>query len=309
MENYEPVIGVIANLYPDDDDNTNKAYIYNTHLISIEENGGRVVPILPWYSQQELDELLSKLNGVLMQGGSRNLNLSKPFEEMNKYVLDYVINHNLKYGNENPFPLLCTCQGIELLYALLYKNVEILSKFKSWNYFIPMKIMDDQLIKKSKFFHLFNEEDFNIFTSKPSTVHLHNYGIDLDYHKKFSLSKEYQNLVDLQILTYAQDREGKSFVGNVEDSRLNIFASIFHPEQMPYNYCLEAHPEVYNSESARINIKLEKAFVEISKLSKNRINEKEAEKFKIIKDSKRLNFIVSKMSEEDYEYEFMLFEK
>lgn len=309
MENYIPVIGVIANLYPDDDDYSTKSYIYNTHLISIEENGGIVIPILPWYSKQDLDELLPKLNGVIMQGGSRNLDLSKPYEDLNKYIIDFVINHNLKYGNENPFPLLCTCQGIELLYAILYKNVEILSKFKSWNYFIPMQIVDDQLIRRSKFFHLFEEEDYNIFTTKPCTVHLHNFGIDLDYQKNFKLSDEYQNVVNLEILTYAQDRQGKSFIGNSEDSRLNIFASIFHPEQMPYNYCLETSPEVFNSESSRVNIKLEKAFVEISKLSKNRINDKEAERFKIIKHSKRLEFIVKKMSEEDYEYEFLIFEK
>jgi hypothetical protein len=249
-----------------------------------------------------------------MQGGSRNLDLSKKFEIFNKKILDWVIQYNSNCnatGEESPFPLLATCQGIELLYALLYKDTSVLDKFDSWNLFIPMhpnqNILNKNNFKTFKTFSNFTDLDFEILISQPSTVHLHNYGIrrDIDSHKK--MAEEYQGIVNLEILTSAWDRNGKEFIGSVEERKLNIFGSIFHPEQMPYNYCLSIHENLYCTESYSVNSKLEKAFVDLCLKNKNKIQQEELDKLGVIKNSSRLNYIKCKTSEKDYEYDFLIF--
>ena len=86
-----PIIGVVANTYPENDKIATNSVVYSEYVRWLEDGGSIVVPIFPWYNDNQLDELLSKINGVLWQGGMRDLILGGEFEDFNYKILQRVI--------------------------------------------------------------------------------------------------------------------------------------------------------------------------------------------------------------------------
>jgi len=250
-----------------------------------------VVPIHPWYTDEKLELILSKVNGVIWQGGGRNLNLNRHFEKLNKYILDFCIRKNTK---ENKiFPLWGTCQGIELFYSLIYGTVDVLERNSAWKYYIPMKF--DQSIHSSKMFKEFSEEDFNTLENKPSTVHIHNLGMFTDINEKFPLADDYKGVVDLEVTTWANDKNGKEFIGSCEDKRNNIFMTIFHPELLPYDYELSTE-NVYSDESVRVSSKLALGFVNLCKMNDHRFSSiEEMREYGLIENTNRMVFEIGQI--------------
>lgn len=306
-ENYFPIIGIVSNAHTDDEDDSNKSLIYHIYIAWIEENGGKVVPIHPWYTESELLCILSKVNGVLMQGGSRTINLCKPFEKMNKFILDYVIKTNSI--DKKVFPLWGTCQGIELLYAILHDDLNVNTKFNSWKHYIPMEY-NDNIIRNSKMFKYFTDEDFKVYSTTPCTIHLHNYGIYIKYDNNIHFAKEYKESVHLEVTSYAKDRDGKEFIGTCEDKRNNIYACIFHPEDLPFNYGLSVHDDVFLEEGVRVSNLLAKGFIETAKMNTNRFESiEDLRKYEFVEFSNRITYKHYQPAEEDYDYEVIIFNK
>ena len=78
-------------------------------------SGAQVVPIFAFNDTKYLDDMLSKVNGVLFTGGGFEI-------DINDLRLKWTANadHILKYAIEsnkrgNPFPIWGTCLGLELL--------------------------------------------------------------------------------------------------------------------------------------------------------------------------------------------------
>jgi len=148
----------------------------------------------------------------------------------------------------------------------------------------------DQSIHSAKMFKEFNEEDFNILGNKPSTVHLHTLGMSTDINKKFSFTDEYKGVVDLEVTTWAKDRDEREFIGTCEDKRNNIFMTIFHPEMMPYEYGLST-TEVWSDESTRVSGKIASGFVNLCKMNDHTFSSiDEMRKFGLIENTNRTVF-------------------
>lgn len=282
----KPVIGVITNNKPDNDNDPKEAVIYHIYIGWLEACGALVLPIFPWYSKSKIDDILGKVNGVIMQGGSRDFVIGGTFEAFNKYIFDKVIEIN---QSGKIFPLWATCQGFELIYYLLYNDLSILQNFDSWKYFIPMELNQDN-IKDSNMYACFTEQDFIDYTTKPTTVHLHNYGVDYEIPSNFKLTEQYKGVVNLVTTSYAADRKGKRFIGTSEDKKLNLFLVIFHPENLPYNYALKDLTDIYHDKAFNISLKLGQAFIERAKLNGNQLSEEEKKELFLIHDSENHSY-------------------
>ena len=86
-------------------------YILEANEIFPEIGGAKVVPVMFDSTTEELDELLSKINGVLFTGGGLNLydNITLEFTEYtqaSQYIWNYAIDQN---DNGNHFPLFGIC--------------------------------------------------------------------------------------------------------------------------------------------------------------------------------------------------------
>ena len=82
-----PVIGVVGNPSPDNTGDMYESVITSRYVRWIESAGGSVVAVHSWYTESQIDELFTKVNGFLFQGGDRNLILSGTFKKTSAYIM------------------------------------------------------------------------------------------------------------------------------------------------------------------------------------------------------------------------------
>lgn len=76
--------------------------------------GAQVLPLYYHYSHAQLDNILSKINGVFFPGGEMPIDRDNQWTSNIEYIFNYANKQN---DNGNPFPIWATCLGYE---AVLY---------------------------------------------------------------------------------------------------------------------------------------------------------------------------------------------
>jgi gamma-glutamyl hydrolase len=114
-----PIIGIFT--LPSEIDDTkeglprlsnNQTYIAASYIKFIEMSGAQVVPIFSFNDTAYLDNMLSKVNGVLFTGGYMDFDIKHRWTANADHILKYAIESN---NRGNPFPIWGTCLGFELL--------------------------------------------------------------------------------------------------------------------------------------------------------------------------------------------------
>ena len=269
---YQPVIAIVAASIPEDSDDPIEAVVYPTYSKWAVNSGARVIPILPWYSHEKIDRILNKVNGVIWQGGMRNLRINGQFEALNKYILDKILAKN---ENRVHFPAFMICQGFELVHILLVNSTNILSNFTAMNYFSPMEVNENT--NNSRLYRKFSEEDFTTLTQLNSTVHYHMYGFHPDLYKNYTILDNF-----FSINSNGYDRDGKKFIGSVEGKNYPIYAVQHHPEKVKYERKIPADSIVNSNEAFLMSKKLADFFVEEARKNRQQLEEKELKEFLMI---------------------------
>ena len=91
-----------------------QTYISASYIKNLEMAGAQVIPLFYHYSQAQLDNILSKINGVFFPGGEMPIDRDNQWTSNMQYIFDYATKQNDK---GNPFPIWATCLGYE---AALY---------------------------------------------------------------------------------------------------------------------------------------------------------------------------------------------
>ncbi len=263
---YKPVIGIYGNSYPETDFKYANQTVYaGSNIRFLESHGAETMAIHQWYTENELDEILSKVNGVLFIGGSRDFNLSAKWE---KNAL-YIINKAKKTG----LPVWGSCQGFQLIIALIANDSSIIKKEYSHSSILDKINKED--LKNSKIFSLFDEKSLNILFNNNSILFDHSFGLsEKDYNENDLLKK------DLNITTYANDTKNKKFANTFEpkNQSFNIFGSQFHPETMPFIRSPKWKIENENN-VLRMNTLIGSFIVELGRKNKNKFEKKDREKY------------------------------
>lgn len=234
---YVPKIAIVANFDPENSEDPEKAFISASYVRWIEDVGGQVLPILPWYSQEKVNEILSKTNGVLWLGGSRDLNLTGKFEVLNRYVLDRLIEYN---ENGTHYPLFVICQGLEMLHSIIANTTAVLTNYDAYDYMLPIDI-DKEKIKKEPMFNLFSDEDLEFLTKTNSTIHLHHLGSDPTVYQKYETLNNF-----LEIVATGRDIKNQTFIAIVKGKNYPIYGFQFHSEKVKYDRSIRewANPSI-----------------------------------------------------------------
>ena len=85
-----------------------QTYISASYIKNLEMAGAQVLPLYYHYSQAQLTNILSKINGVFFPGGEM------PIDRDNQWTanIDFIFNYaNKQNENGNPFPIWATCLG------------------------------------------------------------------------------------------------------------------------------------------------------------------------------------------------------
>lgn len=223
----KPIIGIVSNPYPENSDFTTISYTSSNYLQFLESLNAKTLPILFSYSENELDYIIPKINGLLFQGGGRDFRRGT-FELQAQSIINK--------ANKAKIPIWFTCQGFELLYYILtdYSSTT-LEKSNSWGVALPIySNMSNKKLSDSKMFKYFSQEEISKLESKDerSTIHFHNLMVSPILHKKYSKLDDI-----LLITTVGYDLDGKQFISSVESkdfTKNKYFAVQFHPEKQAF---------------------------------------------------------------------------
>lgn len=218
-------IAVVTEWLPNNTEEPTSAWVFCNLSFWINENDTNIVPLLPWYSNKKVKEILNTVDGVVFMGGMRDLYPSGKFEKYGKFILNY--------SKAKKIPILAICQGFQLLLTL-ESNTKILSKFNN----IPSRYQSDHFteetlesIKKDKLFTHFTSEDIRSFKEKNVNLHYHMYGVNEE------VFKTHKELTDnYNISTLGRDRDEVQFINSVYHKKYPIHAVQYHPEVGNYTF-------------------------------------------------------------------------
>jgi gamma-glutamyl hydrolase len=172
-----PIIAIVAEPNPDNTGDLIGSYVNEQYVKWLESAAAMTMVIQPWYDFEQIDEILTDVNGVLFPGGDRDLNLTKTYEQNAKHIIQRAIE---LYDKGKPIPIWGTCQGFQLIHSILMEEVD-LKKFDAFNYPNKINILD----RNAKVFKYFPEEDLQYSESSYIFPHYNNFGISRSQYKEY----------------------------------------------------------------------------------------------------------------------------
>lgn len=288
----KPIIGILTNPIPDNVDQVTESFINVNYVKWLEAAGAEIVPIHAWFSDSELDSVLSKVNGILLQGGSTYLGLDSPFVITATKILKRVIKE--KDQNNKILPVWGTCQGFELIHVIVSGSRSVLEQYNSYNILSNLQISSDAN-KTSKVFSLFSDQDIINIKSESLTAEFHHFGIGLEDYKIFS---DLENFF-LQT-SFAFDTDNKIYVATVEAKNYPIYGVQFHPEKTSFDrFSNDNIPQGINA--VRVANNFANYFVNTARSNDNIMTEEDRKAYGLVNSFEKLT--EKKETSEIYRYQ------
>jgi len=194
-------------------------YIAASYVKWIESAGGRVVPIKYNATNDEVDTIMSSVNGILFPGGDASI------PDTANYIFESVIQLN---KNGDYFPLWGTCLGFEWL-LMAVGGDDVLSSYDAENISLPLTFTNDA--SSSRLYYEATDSLISILATENVTMNNHMYGGSPDLFEGSSDIGSFYT-----ILSTNEDRSGKTFVSSMESKNYPIYGIQFHPEKNNFEW-------------------------------------------------------------------------
>jgi gamma-glutamyl hydrolase len=280
-----PIIAILANPAPIDDGDLIGSLVNASYVRWLENAGAMTMVIHSWYTHDKLDEIMSSVNGVIMLGGDRNLNLSHRFEKTAAYIIKKSIE---AYKQGNPIPIWGTCQGFELIQSIVMGTLD-LRTFDSENYPTPVRIEKPN----ASILKFFTAHDLEAAQSENIFAEFHHFGIERSQYEQY---QELEEVFD--IVATANDRQGKEYIAIIEGKRAPIYGVQFHPEMIGTNRNVDFNVPT-GTNATRISENLANFFVDEARKNRNSF---------VTVDKSKYNFIDSFKDQVHYDSGFYFYE-
>ncbi|CAG9324669.1 unnamed protein product [Blepharisma stoltei] len=233
---YFPTIGILSTPIERKDVLANSSYTMyfpGSYVDHIESAGIRPVSILYNSTYEEIDCIMSKVNGILFTGGRSLLvyyddaGVMKYSKFMRKvmYIIQKAIEKN---DNGIYFPIFGTCLGFEVLFINTV-NEYILESFNSTRYrtnlFFSEKATTSKILKNAP------PELLNFMSMGNITFENHNKGISPTTYLKYPQLQEM-----FEPIAYSKDRQGLTNIVLAEGKKYPFYGFMFHPEKSAYEF-------------------------------------------------------------------------
>ncbi|XP_013099711.2 gamma-glutamyl hydrolase [Stomoxys calcitrans] len=229
-ENPTPIVGIltqevsqfIVRKYPN---STFSSYIAASYVKFVESAGGRVVPIWIGQKRDYYEDILSKVNGVLLPGGATYFNQSDGYADAGHHIYDIAMKIN-EAGTY--FPVWGTCLGFELMVYLAANGTEPRTYCSSSAQALPLEFVED--FQKSRMFRNASDEVINILKNYPVTANFHMYCFTRKTFADMGLDAMWN------VMSLNHDWEGSEFISSIEHKRYPFYGVQFHPEKNLFEF-------------------------------------------------------------------------
>lgn len=222
-----PIMGIMtlpstaSPLYPED----KYSYFGAGYVKFLEMAGVRVVPIPYDLPADEIENIFSKINGILLPGGGPSLWVDEDkmlgFSNMtltSHFLLELAIKANL---NGDYFPIWGTCLGLEMIILDVASDPKAMDIFNSENHHGNLLFLN----RNSRVFEGMSENLKLYAESEAPAYFYHRYGKRYD---RFVLDERLSSFFNIN--SVSQDLDGTWFVSSAEAKKFPIYVSQFHPE-------------------------------------------------------------------------------
>eukprot|EP01132_Coremiostelium_polycephalum_P001921 gene1921-2356_t len=218
--NNRPIIGILSQPTNGGMQTYGAQYIAASYVKFVESGGARVVPILYDSPTSTIIEIFNSINGLLLPGGGVDFDTEPVYVN----TMELLFNLAIKANNAGDyFPIWGTCMGFQELSILASGNYNLLTQFNSQNYTVPLNFTTEAY--SSKMFSMATPEIMNSLATLPITMNNHNWGVSPQDFVTSKLTNFYT------ILSYNNDRNGKTFVSTIEAINYPIYGAQWHPEK------------------------------------------------------------------------------
>lgn len=201
-------------------------YVNFLHLAGLD-----VYPIFYNVTREQLREILSKVNGVMLPGGMSSVvnieektgkNMFSPFTEMVKIIMEEakIINDKGEY-----FPVFGICLGFESMIAVEADDPNIVEK-KNTGLNYNASLIYTVKPEESKFLSAI---PIHVLDYLEKVNCLHNYHEFMADPIKFANNEKLTNTYKILSLSKSQD-ESTTFVSMIEGNKYPFYAIQYHPE-------------------------------------------------------------------------------
>ncbi|CAI2370076.1 unnamed protein product [Moneuplotes crassus] len=239
LVNYRPIIGIFTQPF-----NNSHDYIMSSYVKFVQLAGARAVPIQWRDSDEDIVELVSKLNGVLYPGGSTPVRRKDGSLTKHTKKVELVTNLVKEYNEEGiHYPILAICMGFQQITQseAPYKDTLILREFDSVNNANNVTLADE--VSESKLFEEMPDHLIEALEEENITYNHHYDGIKPEVFEKYSNLRE-----EYHMLGVSYDEKDQEYVAVIEAKNFPIYGLQFHPEQNIYSW--RPNPEIPNSRTA-----------------------------------------------------------
>lgn len=242
-----PVIGVLAQESPKTFESMYSTKFHSAIIASyvkwIEASGGLVIPLWIGKDKSYYQSIMSKINGVLLPGGSVDINYKGGYADASEHIMKHATELNLR---QDFFPVFGIGVGMDLMLYLTNDKKDISS-----NCVLDSLSASVTLSKKGD--NLFESESHNflklISDSKRSALYnsstdhikrlMTQHPIAVFSSKKCYIKEDFQEskLAKSWIpFSYNYDNAGKLVVSAVEHELMPFYGTLFHPEKVQFEW-------------------------------------------------------------------------
>lgn len=279
----KPIIAMYANCEPDNDTSGTKSAVTNTYVRWLQEWGAEVMVIQPWHTIEQIDTILSKINGVVFQGGSREFRPTENWEKSAKHIIQHSINLHKK---KEVFPIIGICLGFQLFHQLISeaeKEEDIFERCD--NSKVLSRLIFTEKTENARLFSLFSKEEKKLLSDYDSTSYFHTFSVTNTTFNKFAPLSQYIDITSLGL-----DKQKKEFINSIEGKDgLPIYGTQFHPEKTAYDRA-ETFIMPHTIEGRKVSQLIGFFFVSEARRSKNTMTEEERKKYDFITSYSKGNY-------------------
>ena len=214
-----PTILTISIPISEDD---SKSRVENNYVRWLQASGADIVSIHPWTSEKEIDYLLTKVNGILLQGNQNNINIESSYYKIAKYLYKKVIEF---YDSGIKMPLISIGDDVSLLSSIISEDdTSIITEL-------------EYIIKEPSNINLYNDPEntiiFNEFEKGDMKALEEEFILPNNLKRFISIKNfisDFHLSEKLNVLATSKTEDGKEYVSIAEGKKYPIIMITFHPE-------------------------------------------------------------------------------